>query len=435
MPEFRHRLLIAALALGAAAISPAPAAFADDDGVSGGGGFRAGKILRVAPSILRGLPGLSPRRYRKQRSARRSRAVARNPRLREREVVATGLTDDDIERLKAMGFVQLGQRELPTFGTSLTRLRIPADKSVSSAVTAVHRAAPAATASENVKYGAPSRRVYATAGSVCGARCEAFELISWSGDAGRCSSGARIGVVDTAADLAHASLAGANIESRVLRSADRAPSDNLHGTAVLSLLAGKPDSDVVGVAHDAQVLHADAFHGEGENARTDVFDLVAAIDWLVHSKVDVVNLSLSGPDNPIVKRAILAAQNQGVHVVAAAGKPVLNRQSGYPARYQGVIAVGAVDSRLRPSRLSLRGDHLAFTAPGVGLTVAYGKDDVRQVDGTSFATPFVAAAFAMSRARGVPVSDLARTAQDLGAKGRDPVFGWGLVRYSGIPQC
>jgi subtilisin family serine protease len=136
-----------------------------------------------------------------------------------------------------------------------------------------------------------------------------------------------------------------------------------------------------------------------------------------------------------VKRAILAAQNQGVHIVAAAGKPVLNRQSGYPARYQGVIAVGAVDSRLRPSRLSLRGDHLAFTAPGVGLTVAYGKDDVRQVDGTSFATPFVAAAFAMSRARGVPVSDLARTAQDLGAKGRDPVFGWGLVRYSGIPQC
>lgn len=441
------KALIAGLAV--ATMAAAPPALADDDddfggggGLSiGGGGIGAGSVLKVAPLILGNLPRLSGPKRRAARKVRRERpapAPARAARG-EREIVAVGLSDADVTRFVAIGFTSMGERQIATFGSKITRLRIPARTGTNAAITMVRDTAPSSTVAENVKYGPLSRHVYEAEGATCGDRCEAFELTAWTGDAGRCSAGSRIGVVDTGADLSHTSLAGSKIESRVMRSADRAPSDMLHGTAVLSLLAGKPESNVVGIAHQAQILHADAFHGEGDNARTDVFDLVAAIDWLVSAKVDVLNLSLSGPDNPLLQRAVLAAQNQGIHVVAAAGRPDRSKVTGYPARYDGVIAVGAVDGRLRPSRLSLRGKHVAFAAPGVGLTVAFGKDDVRRVDGTSFATPFVAAAYAMSRARGVPAgeitNDLAGSAQDLGARGRDPVYGWGLVRYTGIPRC
>lgn len=405
----------------------------DDDG--GGGGFRAGKSLRIAPLLFNNLPRLSAPKYRKKRVrkpvAQRSRRV--------NEVVAVGLSETDVTRLVAMGFKNLGRRDIGTFGSTLTRLGMPSSKSSTAAMEDIYKSAPNAVVSENVLYGALSRKFYEAQGDSCGERCEAFELTDWTADAGRCSVGARIGVIDTAADLSHPSLVGARIESRVMRGADREPSDSLHGTAVLSLLVGASNSNVVGVANSAELLHADAFHGEGDKTRSDVFDLVAAIDWLVSSQVDVINLSLSGPDNPVLKRAIEAAQNQGIHIVAAAGKPDSKNLAGYPARYPGVTAVGAVDSRLRASRLSLRGMHLTFAAPGVGLSVAHGKNDVRRVDGTSFATPFVSAAFAMARARGVAASDvadnLARTAQDLGPKGRDSVFGWGLIRYSGLPRC
>lgn len=418
-----------------------------------GGIFPAGKALRLAPTLFNDLRRLSPRRglrklagpakltkrllTRRLVTRRLLKSVVR-PSRRAREVVAVGLRDSEVTRLVGLGFRNLGRRNVGGIG-SLTRLRVPAGKSRATALAMIRRSAPKSSTSENATYRVLSRHFYNAEGETCGDRCEAFELTGWTSDAARCSVGARIGVIDTAADLSHPTLAGARIESRVMRRPDLPPSDSEHGTAVLSLLAGASGSDVVGIANSAEILHVDAFHGTGEETRADVFDLVAAIDWLVSKQVDVINLSLSGPDNPILKRAIEAAQKQGIHIVAAAGKPDRNNLAGYPARYPGVTAVGAVDSRLRASRLSLRGRHLTFAAPGVGLTVAHGKSAVRRVDGTSFATPFVSAAFAIARARGIAASDvaddLASSAQDLGPKGRDPVFGYGLIRYSSLPQC
>ncbi|MFN0218590.1 MAG: S8 family serine peptidase [Hyphomicrobium sp.] len=418
-----------------------PAALADDDDGGGGGfsrgfggGFSGAKtILGLAPRILRGIkvPGSRP--------VKRRRAAAAPIRKQERELVAVGLTPSDIDRLTALGFTVLAERQIATFGASVTRLQIPPKQSLSGATNIVAQEASGVSVAANDRYRGLSRVVYAPAGDGCGERCEAFELTAWTKELGRCTAKARIGVVDTGADLDHPTLSGTPIVSKVFRSKDRAPSDTDHGTAVLSLLVGKPDSDVVGLAHGAEVLHADAFHGSGDSSATDVFDLVAAIDWLLSERVEVLNLSFSGPDNPLVERAILAAQNKGVQVIAAVGRPDRGNLAGYPARYDGVIAVSAVDNRMRLSRHSIRGGHVAFAAPGVGLTVAHGKNGLRKVDGTSFAAPFVVAAYAMSAKNGRPRSEvsqtLARSALDLGAPGRDNAYGWGLLQYSAIPGC
>ncbi|MGE0517307.1 MAG: S8 family serine peptidase [Hyphomicrobiaceae bacterium] len=410
------------------------AALADDD--DGGGGFRgfggAGRVLRAAPRVLRGLTGMSRPSYSRKRRAKKPQAIAPGT----DEIVVVGLATRDVDRLVSLGFTALGQRPNSTFGSTLTRLRVPTGKTMARAIETVAMEVPGASVAQNDRYGPLSRVVYHPSGESCGARCEAFELTAWTTAAARCTARSRIGIVDTAADLSHPSIDRARIVSKVFRSPDRAPSDTLHGTAVLSLLVGEPDSAVIGVAHGAEILHADAFHGVGEDSRTDVFDLLSAIDWLISSDVQVLNLSFSGPNNPLLHRAILAAQNKKIHVIAAAGRPDRAKISGYPARYDGVIAVAAVDGRLRPSRLSMRGGHVAFAAPGVGLTVAHGKDGLRNVDGTSFAAPFVAAAYAMSSGEGADVTrSLADGAQDLGASGRDPTYGWGLLQYSAVPGC
>ena len=87
----------------------------------------------------------------------------------------------------------------------------------------------------------------------------------------------------------------------------------------------------------------------------------------------------------------------------------------------------------------MRGSHVAFTAPGVGLTVAGPRGALTRVDGTSFAAPFLTAALALQMGRGRSPADAAQsvatTAKDLGAPGRDPAFGWGLVQYANIPDC
>jgi subtilisin family serine protease len=91
-----------------------------------------------------------------------------------------------------------------------------------------------------------------------------------------------IGLIDTAVDRDQTALAGRQIESIALRSADRRPSDPAHGTAVASLLLGAPGSSAPGLLLDARLVAVDSFYRTllGDE-RMDVFDLVGAIDELV----------------------------------------------------------------------------------------------------------------------------------------------------------
>jgi subtilisin family serine protease len=301
------------------------------------------------------------------------------------------------------------------------------------------RLAPSTSFANNDLYRRLLHASYRPSGGGCGQHCAAFELTGWTLAVGRCGTNVPIGVVDTGVDPSHPSLAGTQVTLRTIRSPDRPSSDMDHGTAAVSLLVGKPDSEVVGVIPGARVLVADAFHGRGPGSSADAYDLIAAIDWLVSEGVRVVNLSLSGPHNEHLARAIARVQERGVYLIAASGRPERSHTSGYPAKYPGVIAVSAVDNRLRPSRLAIRGDHIAFAAPGAGIAVAQRPTGVRRVEGTSFAAPYVSAAYAIGLARGhrtAGLTDLlARSAKDLGRPGRDPVYGWGLLQFSALPPC
>lgn len=371
---------------------------------------------------------------------RRPRAKRQPALARARpEILAAGLSVADLDRLLTQGFTVVRTQQITLLGTTVARLRAPSRISQRQALEMARRLAPNASFANNDLYRRLLHAPFRPSGGSCGQHCEAFEITDWTLSIGRCAADVAIGVVDTGVDLSHPSLAGARVAVRTVRGPDRPPSDKDHGTAIVSLLVGRVGSEVVGIVPGARVLVADAFHGRGRVTSADAYDLIAALDWLVSEGVRVVNLSLSGPDNEHLERVIARVQEQGVHLVAASGRPDRSQTSGFPAKYPRVVAVSAVDNRLRPSRLAIRGDHIAFAAPGAGIAVARRPSGVRRVEGTSFAAPFVSAAYAIGLARGQNASEitalLARSAKDLGAPGRDPVYGWGLLQFSGLPPC
>ncbi len=116
-------------------------------------------------------------------------------------------------------------------------------------------------------------------------------------------------------------------------------------------------------------------------------------------------------------------------IVASAGNDGPRAAPAFPAAYPESIAVTAVDTRRRLYTRASRGAHITLAAPGVGV-FAPTEGQGGYHTGTSFAAPFVTASVAMLRASGttdIPRA-LQRSAIDLGPKGRDPLYGWGLLK-------
>ncbi|MDQ6434786.1 S8 family serine peptidase [Mesorhizobium sp. LHD-90] len=431
------------------AIAGAGMAFADDDdGDDGGGGGRRGARGddddRRPAVRLRAPRWLSPRRWFEPRRAAPRRAVQRGatPRrapiplqTRAEEIVAVGLTPAELERLTAAGFVVAERRQVALLGGDVFRLRAPTGQPLETALAEVRAASPQAAADFNHFYRPEQDN------GCAGGHCASHLLVAWPAVSGApaCLGSVKVGLIDTAINPEHDAFAGGQVE--VARIADAAPlpeSARQHGTAVAALLVGAQNSRTPGLLPGARLVAVDAFHrGSGSDDRADVFTLVRAVDLLAGRGIDVVNLSLSGPDNALLARTVAAASDKGSVLVAAAGNNGPRAAPAYPAAYEAVIAVTAVDKAKRVYRRANQGDYVDLAAPGVEVWAAASVRGVRPKTGTSFAAPFVTAAAALIKAGDpeatpqVIAERLTRAAEDLGEPGRDPVFGWGLLDASG----
>jgi subtilisin family serine protease len=240
----------------------------------------------------------------------------------------------------------------------------------------------------------------------------------------------RIGMIDSGVDVSHPSISTASIQTRSFVS-EGAVIPDFHGTAIASIIAANT-ADYTGLAPRAEVYAAAVFEQDrkrGEIAST--VSLVRALDWLMSSGVDVVNISLAGPSNRLLEAALGRAQEKGVMILAAAGNGGPAAQPMYPAAYDSVVAVTAVDAAGQVFRLANRGDYLDLAAPGVGLLHAKAGGGYSASSGTSFAVPFAAAAAARLKhlQPGENVLKIMHeSAQDLGPPGRDEIYGYGLLR-------
>ena len=144
--------------------------------------------------------------------------------------------------------------------------------------------------------------------------------------------------------------------------------------------------------------------------------LARALGWMVAQRVPVVAVSLVGPANPLVARAVGQARARGTWIVAAVGNDGRAAPPAYPASYPGVIAVTGVDGRSRVLIEAGRALHLDYAAPGADMAAAGGNGALVAVRGTSFAVPLVAGRLALHVGAANPIAALDGEAMDRGRR-------------------
>lgn len=209
---------------------------------------------------------------------------------------------------------------------------------------------------------------------------------------------------------------------------------NGHGTAVASVAAGQHPA-APGVAPAAEVL---SFRVADANGNSDSFTLAEGILAAAEAGADVINISLgSAGDSNAVKEAVESAIASGSTIVAAAGNNGVEGLT-YPAAYEGVISVGAVDAAGQHLDFSNTGDNLSASAPGYAVPAAWPDEQVIQFTGTSASAPFVSGALAAimswdSSITGQQAYDLmVDHANEAGAPGLDPVYGEGILNVGRV---
>ncbi|MFQ3250810.1 MAG: minor extracellular protease Epr [Glaciecola sp.] len=251
-----------------------------------------------------------------------------------------------------------------------------------------------------------------------------------------CADDLRIGMIDSAVDRGHPVLSNSKVSSKSFL-VGGVKSPTLHGTAVASVLLGKFENKkpLLGNAHlySAEVLYRQSDYAQGASLNA----IIDAMNWLLEEEVMVINMSLAGPANSILKAVIGAANKQGAYIVAAAGNEGPAAPAVYPAGYEDVVAVSAIDEHQKAYRWSNQGPYIDYAALGVNVVTAQSQQRIGRESGTSMAAPVVSAALVCILAKlaenSVParaeVMDmLSAKALDLGPKGRDPIYGIGVIQ-------
>jgi hypothetical protein len=325
-----------------------------------------------APSTLFDLRALRLSSLISQNRAELDRDGAGNPVRRDRLVAI----DPDAAGLAAAaraGFRVIGSEQ--ELGLRLVILSVPGRSTPRQAIDTLHRAAPSLIVDFD--------HIYEPAGGTLAPSAAALAM----GVASFSTPGARIAMIDGGV-ASHPSLARASIEQKGFAGAAAATG---HGTAVASLLVGEQGA-FRGAARGASLFVGDIYGGNP--AAGSASTIVRALGWAAAKRPSIITLSLVGPANRAIERAVAVLRGRGIIIVAAVGNDGPAAPPQYPASYDGVVAVTGVDAKGRALIEAGRARHLDFAAPGAELAAALPGKGYAVVRGTSFAAPLAAARLA-----------------------------------------
>jgi subtilisin family serine protease len=204
--------------------------------------------------------------------------------------------------------------------------------------------------------------------------------------------GTRVAIVDSGIDGNHPDLVGQLLVNRNFVSGQSLTPEE-HGTAVAGIIAAKADNGVgiVGIAPGARLLGLRACWQIARPSATqcDTLSLAKALYFAVENRSDIINLSLSGPDDRLLREIIGVALSKRLTVVAAYDPRLAG--GGFPASLSGVIPVS--DSSLAGSRAGV------YIAPGRDVPTTEPGGRWFLVNGSSFAAAHVSGLMALLRER------------------------------------
>jgi subtilisin family serine protease len=204
-------------------------------------------------------------------------------------------------------------------------------------------------------------------------------------------AGVRVAVIDSGIDASHPDLHGVVRARRDFTSGPLAP----HGTEVAGVIAarGANGAGIMGVAPEAELVDLRACRaGVGPDAPADCdsYTLALALDYAVNSRVDVINLSLAGPDDPLLARLLAGAEAHGISVVVAA-PPLGDARDRFPASVPTVVAVATSEGGAQWPATAIR-------APGIDVLTTFPGDRYDYGSGSSLSSAHVSGVVALMRA-------------------------------------
>jgi hypothetical protein len=236
-----------------------------------------------------------------------------------------------------------------------------------------------------------------------------------------------IAVIDSGIDVNHPELANAIAASFDALGSKEGP--HLHGTGVAGAIVAH--ARLIGSAPAARILAIRAFGAAPNGAESTSYVILKGLDYAAAHGAAIVNMSFAGPKDALIERGIAAMAARGIVMVAAAGNSGAKSPPLYPAANANVIAVSATDAQDRLFSASNRGSYIAISAPGVDIFLPAPDAKYQMTSGTSFSAAYVSGLAALLLERNAALKPdevrtiLMKTARDLGAVGRDDLFGAG----------
>ena len=144
---------------------------------------------------------------------------------------------------------------------------------------------------------------------------------------------------------------------------------------------------VVGVAPGCHILPVKVLNSDGSGS----YEAIAkGLRYAIDANCDIINMSLGAPSEPPreIHNLIKEAVSKGIIIIAAAGND--SGKVNYPAHYDEVIAVAALDKNGNLAHFSSRGQEVDGAVPGVDIYSTHFNNGYAKMSGTSQASPFMA---------------------------------------------
>lgn len=178
-------------------------------------------------------------------------------------------------------------------------------------------------------------------------------------------AGVRVAVIDSLVDSRHPDLVGRIMAFRDFVEGPAAAAPETHGTGVAGIIAANADNrlGIVGIAPGARLLALRACWQRSPTATVcDSLSLARALVFAVENAAQVINLSVTGPEDRLIARLIAAAQRRGAAVVASVDP---RTGTGFPASATGVVRVSQDGlSKNEPGVYNAPGRDVPTTEPG-----------------------------------------------------------------------